>query len=316
MNRALAHKGALCYLSVFLTARIMKKALFISLCALLLMSIGCKKGSVTPTPQIISVTSVTLSAQSLTLEVGGSEQLTATVLPANADNKAVSWSSSNQAVATVADGLVTAVKKGSATLTVKTADGGKTATCAVTVENPKVVAIDLGLSVKWADRNIGAETPEEYGDYFAWGETSPKEIYPWDNYKFWDGTNVTKYTASDHLFVMDEVDDVAHKVLGGKWRMPTAGEWEELRNEMNWQTVQNGVKGKAGNGNELFLPFAGMYSSDGGASLYLEGQEGFYWTSSICEDAPSCAYFAMYPGGLAVYTQSRCYGLTVRAVSE
>lgn len=222
----------------------MKKALFISLCALLLMSIGCKKGSVTPTPQIISVTSVTLSAQSLTLEVGGSEQLTATVLPANADNKAVSWSSSNQAVATVADGLVTAVKKGSATITVKTADGGKTATCAVTVENPKVVAIDLGLSVKWADRNIGAETPEEYGDYFAWGETSPKEIYPWDNYKFWDGTNVTKYTASDHLFVMDEVDDVAHKVLGGKWRMPTAGEWEELRNEMNWQTVQNGVKGK------------------------------------------------------------------------
>ena len=223
----------------------MKKALFISLCALLLMSIGCKKGSVTPTPQIISVTSITLSAQSLTLEVGGSEQLTATVLPANADNKAVSWSSSNQAVATVADGLVTAVKKGSATITVKTADGGKTATCAVTVENPKVVAIDLGLSVKWADRNIGAETPEEYGDYFAWGETSPKEIYPWDNYKFWDGTNVTKYTASDHLFVMDEVDDVAHKVLGGKWRMPTAGEWEELRNEMNWQTVQNGVKGKA-----------------------------------------------------------------------
>ena len=125
-------KKALCYLAVTLNAITMKKALFISLCALLLAGTGCKKNE-EPEPHKVAVTGVSLKPNTLSLKVGEAETLSAVVIPANADNKTVSWSSSDNSVATVADGLVTAVKEGSATITVTTTDGGKTATCAVTV---------------------------------------------------------------------------------------------------------------------------------------------------------------------------------------
>ena len=134
----------------------MKKALFISLCAMLLAGTGCKK-NVEPEPQKVAVNGVSLKPNTLSLKVGKAEALSAVVIPANADNKTVSWSTSDPSVATVANGLVTAVKEGSATITVTTADGGKTATCAVTVSAIYVpvtgITIDQGATAEVEEGN-------------------------------------------------------------------------------------------------------------------------------------------------------------------
>ena len=135
--------------------------------------------------------------------------------------------------------------------------------------------VDLGLSVKWASCNVGATAPEEYGDYFAWGETYQKRYYYWDNYKYCNGTNesLTKYCTKtscgefafvDNKTTLDLTDDAARVNWGGTWRMPTAEESEELMNEENctwiW-TTKNGVNGlkitSRKNGNFIFLPAAG-----------------------------------------------------------
>lgn len=179
---------------------------------------------------------VSLNKPSISLYVGDSEQLTATILPANATDKSVSWSSDNNDVATIDEnGIVTAVSSGSAIITVTTTDRGLIATCAVTVEpKPEPEAVDLGLSVKWATYNVGATKPEEYGDYFAWGETQPKDNYNRSTYKFELGTNYkgpfSKYVTSssygtvDNKTVLEPEDDAAHVNWGGSWRMPTDAE--------------------------------------------------------------------------------------------
>lgn len=318
-------KKALCYLSVTLNAITMKKALFISLCALLLAGTGCKKNA-EPEPHKVIVTSVSVKPSSLSLKVGETAQLTATVTPVNADNDNVNWSSSDNSVATVADGLVTAVKEGSATITVTTIDGGKTATCTVTVNSaiPAYEAVDLGLSVKWANKNLGAEFPEDAGDYYAWGELETKPVYSWNSYKFLtaEGGFISKYTMDaweaatvDYLTLLEEEDDVAHKILGDKWRLPTPAEWNELHNHTNRQNSQNGMYAKASNGNSIFLPYGGMYYSNDGAELYLKGREGFYWTSSL-GNSNSSAHCAWLAGGginMSIYIV-RSAGLAIRAV--
>lgn len=241
----------------------------------------------------IAVTSIELNKKSLTLKEGESETLTATVKPNNATDKTVTWTSSDDTVATVDEsGKVTAVKKGTATITAKA--GEKSATCSVVVyriDTPD--AIDLGLSVKWASFNIGASAPEEYGEYYAWGETEPKEYYRWISYKF--GTSFSgpfsKYNTSssygpiDNKTVLEPEDDVAHVKLGGKWRMPTDEEWTELRKKCTWTWTTNyngtGVKGRivtASNGNSIFLPAAGMRYE---TKRYGAGSEGYYWSSSL-----------------------------------
>ena len=149
-------KKALCYLSVTLNAITMKKALFISLCVLLLAGTGCKK-NVEPEPQKVAVTGVAVIPRSVTLKVGETKEIIATITPANADNQNVSWSTSNSSVATVADGLITAVGAGEATITVTTVDGGKTATCAVTVSTDIVpvtgITIDQGATAEVEEGN-------------------------------------------------------------------------------------------------------------------------------------------------------------------
>ena len=318
-------KKALCYLAVTLNAITMKKALFISLCALLLAGTGCKKKA-EPEPQKVAVTGVSLMPNTLSLKVGEAETLSAVVIPANADNKTVSWSTSDQSVATVANGLVTAVKEGSATITVTTIDGGKTATCTVTVNSaiPAYEAVDLGLSVKWANKNLGAEFPEDAGNYYAWGELETKPVYSWNSYKFLtaEGGYISKYTADaweaatvDYLTLLEEEDDVAHKILGDKWRLPTPAEWNELHNHTNRQNSQNGMYAKASNGNSIFLPYGGMYYSNDGAELYLKGREGFYWTSSLgnSNSSASCAWLAGGGINMSIYIV-RSAGLAIRAV--
>ncbi len=132
--------------------------------------------------------------------------------------------------------------------------------------------VDLGLSVKWATCNVGANAPEEYGDYFAWGEISPKSSYSSSNYSYSNNPSTLPMSA-----------DAANANWGGTWRMPTRAEQDELRTQCTWTwTTQNGVQGytvnSRTNGNSIFLPAAGCRSNSG---LYDAGSSGCYWSSSV-----------------------------------
>ena len=152
--------------------------------------------------------------------------------------------------------------------------------------------VDLGLpsGLKWATCNVGATTPEEYGDYFAWGEVKPKTTYNLDTYKYYDGSNFTKYTGSDKT-VLDPEDDAATANWGGAWRMPTKAEQDELRTKCKWDwTTQNGVNGykvTGPNGNSIFLPAAGWMDE---GTLYDAGSFGFCWSSSLYSGDPYLVY--------------------------
>lgn len=187
--------------------------------------------------------------------------------------------------------------------------------------------VDLGLSVKWATCNIGANQPEEFGDYFAWGETETKETYNWSVYIWCNGSHdsLTKYNTSgsygsvDNKTVLDGVDDAAKSRLGGQWRMPTDAEWTELRTKCTWTwTTQNDVNGYIVtsniNGNSIFLPAAGyrIYTYLSGA-----GTDGYYWSSSLDTEHPYYArniYFNS--GGVYRYGNYRFNGYYVRPVTK
>ncbi|MBQ9363643.1 MAG: hypothetical protein IJT97_09545, partial [Bacteroidaceae bacterium] len=245
----------------------------------------------------------------------------------------VTWSSSDERVATVVSGFVTAVADGTAIITA--AVGGSTATCTVTVSGgstiPEYEAVDLGLSVKWATMNVGASSPEEYGDYFAWGETEPKDNYDWSTYKWCNGSynTQTKYCTKSSLgtvhdkTLLELEDDAAHAIWGGSWRMPTDEEWIELQTNciLEW-TSQNGVWGckvTAFNGNSIFLPGAG-YRCDTGFKLV--GGLGQYWSSSLYADYPIYVQHSGFDSYSGYYDEIcngntyRYYGLSVRAVSD
>ena len=189
--------------------------------------------------------------------------------------------------------------------------------------------VDLGLSVKWATCNVGATSPEEYGDYFAWGETTPKTTYNWTTYKYCNGTydSMTKYCINpdygtvDNKTTLELSDDAAHVNWGGSWRMPTAAEQDELRNTNNctWTwTTQNGVNGykvtSKKNGNSIFLPAAGYRGS---SDLKNAGSYGNYWSSSLRTVSSSSAYDWSFNSSNVdrLYYQRYC-GLSVRAVCE
>lgn len=178
--------------------------------------------------------------------------------------------------------------------------------------------VDLGLSVKWATCNVGANKSEDYGDYYAWGETEIKNMYNWSTYfdnPNHDGRNFKKYYSSNTKIFPE--DDVAHVKWSGSWRMPTTEERDELRNKCIWKwSSQNGVKGyrvtSKANGNSIFLPAAG-FRNDG--VLKNAGSYGYYWCSSI--DPVKC-YFAetLYfkSSFVDIYAMSRDLGQPVRPV--
>ena len=188
--------------------------------------------------------------------------------------------------------------------------------------------VDLGLSVKWATCNVGASKPEEYGDYFAWGETKPKEYYDWSTYKWCNGDydNLTKYCYDswygivDNKTVLDLSDDAARANWGGSWRMPTAEEQQELINNCTWTwTTQSGVNGykvtskKSGYTNKsIFLPAAGLRRD---SSLYYAGSDGYYVSSSLYTDGPYSAYVLRFNSDYVGWLNSnRHYGFSVRPV--
>ena len=148
--------------------------------------------------------------------------------------------------------------------------------------------VDMGCSVKWANVNVGAQEPEEYGGYYAWGETTPKSVYSSSNYVF--GT--TQNLGNDYNISGSPIDAAAMN-MGGGWRMPTYAEMQELLNSCNspeW-VLQNGVKGyrftSKTTGNTLFFPSAGVIN-DG--TLYGEGYGGSYLTSTQCSDGSNASY--------------------------
>ena len=192
---------------------------------------------------------------------------------------------------------------------------------------PVPEAVDLGLSVKWASFNLGASKPEEYGDYYAWGETEPKDDDSWATYKWCMGSNstMTKYCDNseygyngftDNKTVLDLEDDAAKVNLGGKWRMPTDAEWTELRENCTWtRTTQNGMNGRlvtASNGNSIFLPAAGRRYS---TYLNLVGSGGDYWSSSLGTGSPYDAWSVFFnSGSFGRDYGNRCNGFSVRPV--
>ena len=178
--------------------------------------------------------------------------------------------------------------------------------------------VDLGLpsGTLWATCNVGANAPEEYGDYFAWGETQPKDVYNWSTYQYYDGSNLAKYTGSDGLTTLLPGDDAATTNWGNGWRMPTKEEWQELLdNTTNKWTTQNGVNGRlftGSNGNSLFLPAVGFRWDD---DLNYVGSYGYYWSSSLNTDGPNDAWlFDLYSDYYGMYSLYRGYGQAVRAV--
>lgn len=170
--------------------------------------------------------------------------------------------------------------------------------------------VDLGLpsGLLWASCNLGADSPEGYGNYFAWGETQSKDLYDWSTYRYCTAEGdslltLTKYNTStdygtvDNLTTLQTMDDVAADRLSGT-RMPTREDWEELLagTVAQW-TTQNGVAGyrlTAPNGNSLFLPAAG---SSNGAELVAAGVFGFYWSASLYTDSPDDAWSFSFLSG-------------------
>ena len=171
--------------------------------------------------------------------------------------------------------------------------------------------VDLGLSVKWATCNVGASKPEEYGNHYAWGETSTKSNYSSSN-SITSGKNFSDIGG-------DPQYDVARKQWGSSWRLPSMAEFEELCQNCTWTlTTQNGIKGykvtSKKNGNSIFLPAAGWRI---GSSLNFQGTGGFYWSSTPHGSFSCSAYDLIFSSGCH-YTGwgSRLSGQSVRPVSK
>ena len=166
-------------------------------------------------------------------------------------------------------------------------------------------AVDLGLSVKWATCNVGADSPEDYGNYYAWGETETKDSYT-------SSSSVTYGVEMDDI-AGDAEYDAATANWGGSWRMPTRDEMKELVDSCTWErTTQDEVNGylvTGSTGNSIFLPPAGYRS---GTSHY-HASPGYYWGSTPDSISIYTAYSMCHNG---TYSNYRYEGLTVRPVSE
>ena len=235
---------------------------------------------------------ISLNKNNITLKINESIRLKTIIKKGDIDYSYfdVSWSSSNDKVVLVENnGVIKGLSKGNAI--VKASFNGLSVTCDVIVEDykPSIEAVDLGLSVKWGSSNIGADAPEQYGYFYAWGETEPKTSFSWDNYKYRirgnsnDDIKLSKYNregSDDNIVELQ--DDAANNVLGGKWRIPSLDELYELRDNCTWTwCVKNGVSGftiksnKAGyENNTIFLPAVGSFKD------INEGRFGSYWLNS------------------------------------
>ena len=265
---------------------------------------------------------LTLSESSLQLHVGGTRELLADT--SGIGPVELAWSSTNDSVATVRGGVVTAI--GAGTCEIILTAGDHQGICDVTVyENTDHEYVDLGLSVLWATCNVGASSPEGYGDYYSWGELEPKSSYYNNTYKFITGAQqhsggtYTKYCNGDGKTVLEPEDDVAQIKWGGGWRIPSPDECSELLNNCTWTwTTVNGINGyrivSKINGNEIFLPAAGEKWYDY-ATASSHGSSGSYHTNQLYsyESSSKYLYFSSSHDERVTYG-SRYPGSSVRPV--
>lgn len=279
-------------------------------------------------------TSISLSEQNIELDQGKSKLLIATV---NVDDAKLFWTSSNPSIASVdQNGLVTAISESTCVITCRVMNGiDVQAECQVTVKKTGEHAwVDLGLpsGTLWATCNVGANKPEEFGSYFAWGETEPKLSYTEDNYKFFYKESYTykvnKYCTSsnngnvDNKTELDPEDDAATANWGSEWQMPTKLQFEELRNYSYTTTRALTLNGMSGelvvskiNGTQIFLPYAGYYYNYTHDN-YVPGNyaAGCYWTRSLNTTYSYDRYAeSMFLGSFSS-PGSRYYGHSVRPV--
>ena len=274
----------------------------------------------------IAVTGVTL-AGCTSLIIGQTHQLAATVLPETATNRALTWASSNNSVATVNNyGLVTAVTAGIATITVTTVDGERTATCIITVTAtppiaPPTPTTDPGVvinGIRWATRNVNApgtfaDSPQDAGMFFQWRRITGLSI-----------TNPLRHWANGDWVVGGWRDYAPFGTYWPRtndpcplgWRVPTREEQESLLNHPNTWTQQNGVRGRLFDTelNQLFFPSVGFRW---GESLYNEGFSAHYWSSTGADNVSTTwglDFFGNNDG--AVKAVSRIHGFSVRCVAE
>ena len=178
--------------------------------------------------------------------------------------------------------------------------------------------VDLGLTVKWRAWNLGASKPEEFGDFYAWGEVQTKAKYQADTYKWSDANfeKMTKYNATDGLTKLQASDDAAAVKLGGKYRMPTAEEFKDLREKCTWTFDKIGeVEGytvTAANGNSIFFPICGMRYEDS----HLHKNYGFYWSSNVEAGKTNAISLRLLNGEVVEYDIQRFVGFTIRPVSD
>lgn len=288
---------------------------------------------------IVPVQSISLNKTELTLQVGQQFELIATILPENATNKQVSWASSARSYQlSLADNglscVLGALAACEATITVRSADNPAElyATCKVTVtggssgdSSEEVVDLGLPSGLKWRGWNVGASKPEEYGNYYAWAETSPKSNYNSSNYKYpatnlGDGMIVyAKYDSTpihgDGKTVLEPEDDAATANLGNGWRTPTFNEFKELREKCTWAwTTRNGVNGMlvtGPNGKSIFLPAGGWYDK---TTLNNKTTYGSYWTATGSGDIAHAVDFINGYVDKAVLARSN--GRSVRPVKD
>lgn len=228
----------------------------------------------------VPVTGVSLSSTSLNIYRYDIATLTATVYPSNATNKAVSWSSNKSDIVYVdSNGKITGLAEGSATITVKTADGGFSAQCYVTVKDDGHQAVDLGLSVKWATTNYGTTSTTATGGYYMWGDPKGTAAAP-------------DYTAPNVNFISGTSYDIVRKNWGGSWRIPSRSELSELFTKCSWkQTTVNGVsvfRVTGPNGNSIIVPFTGLgYPANGpaGAKQYISTDRAYMMSGNSYSDS-------------------------------
>lgn len=193
-------------------------------------------------------------------------------------------------------------------------------------QNHKYVDLGLPSGTLWATCNIGASTPEAYGNFYAWGETQSKEVYDWSAYKYANGdwTKLTRYCQfadlgdngyTDTLTVLLPEDDAATTVWGSDWKTPSLEQWKELfANTNNEWVEQEGVYGylfKATNGESIFLPGAGLYRESSHDGI---GDSGFYLSATISTISryANISHFTSNSNNIPV--QERAFGYSLRPV--
>ena len=281
-----------------------------------------------------TVSSLSLNRASIQLATGIICELKANLVYGDKIiNRTVNWSSSNNNIATVSSGIVTTHTSGECYIIAEY--GSLKDTCVVNVvDNPQIDGheyVDLGLSVLWATCNVGAYAPEDYGDYYAWGEIETKTDYNWWSYVYsYDSdSTIIKYntdskygTIVDNKTVLDPEDDVAQVKWGGSWRMPTKEEYDELIDNCIWTfTTMNEVTGylvtskKPGyTERSIFMPASGYYADD---TIYADGLDCNYWSSSLHEIEPNRSWLFYYEtDGYGTGRYYRCFGHSVRPVCQ